>query len=154
MLLKHISPRLSLSLALALCLSSTSILAQNSEENSLLKQAQDTSLKWEECPPFIGEGCQITVLHGDPSKANSDIFFKVPADFKIPNHWHTSAERMILVSGRLEVKYKGEKTQLMTPGAYAYGPAKKPHTAFCHKGGDACVIFIAFEQPIDAFELK
>lgn len=136
-----------------LCLSSMLLLAQDYSESSLLKLANDPSLKWGGCPAFIGKECKIAVLHGDPSKANSDIFFKVPGDFKIPHHWHTSPERMILVSGQLDVTYDGEKTNTMIPGAYAFGPAKKPHTAFCHKG-DACVIFIAFEDPIDAFEVK
>jgi len=140
-------------LLLVLCLTLTLSSAQSSEESSLLKLANDPTLQWGGCPAFIGKECQIAVLHGDPAKANSDIFFKVPADFKIVNHWHTSPERMILVSGKLDVTYKGEVTKTMTPGAYAFGPAKKPHTAFCHKG-DACVIFIAFENPIDAFEVK
>lgn len=125
----------------------------HAQEPSLIKLAKDPSLEWGGCPAFIGEGCQIAVLHGDPAKRNSDIFFKVPGDFKIPLHWHTSVERMVLVSGKLDVTYSGEKTGTMLPGTYAFGPAKKHHSAFCHKGND-CVIFIAFEEPIDAFEVK
>jgi len=134
----------------ALALASTLLL---SNEPSLVKMAHDPNLQWGGCPPFIGEGCQIAVLHGDPAKSNSDIFFKVPGNFKIPNHWHTSPERMILVSGKLDVHYEKENSQTLSTGDYAYGPAKKPHTAFCHEG-DPCIIFIAFEEPIDAFEIK
>jgi len=117
---------------------------------SLVKTAQDTDLNWGPCPPFMPEGCEIAVLHGDPSENNSDIFFKVDANSDIPNHWHNSAERMILVSGELEVTYKGEKPQILKVGSYAYGPAKKPHTAKCGDAGP-CVLFIAFEEPLDAF---
>lgn len=122
----------------------------NKVELSLVKTAQDSDLKWGPCPPFMPSGCEIAVLHGDPSKNNLDVFFKVDANSEIPNHWHNSAERMILISGELEVTYKGEKSQILKAGSYAYGPAKKPHTAKCGDAGP-CVLFIAFEEPLDAF---
>ena len=83
-------------------------------------------------------------------KKNLDVFFKVAANSDIPNHWHNSAERMILISGKLEVTYKGEKPQTLKVGSYAYGPSKKPHTAKCGDAGP-CILFIAFEEPLDAF---
>lgn len=90
------------------------------------------------------------MLHGDPAKANADVFFKVPGNFDIPQHWHTSAERMVLVSGELQVTYDGQEPVMLKPGMYAYGPAKVPHKASCAKG-DPCVLFIAFESAVDAF---
>ena len=122
----------------------------NKEELPLVKTAQDADLKWGPCPPFMPNGCEIAVLHGDPSKNNSDIFFKVDANSEIPNHWHNSAERMILISGELEVTYSGGKPQTLKVGSYAYGPAKIPHTAKCGDAGP-CILFIAFEEPLDAF---
>ena len=121
-------------------------------EPALAYNHDDKRLEWGPCPAFIGEGCEIAVLHGDPTKNNLDIFFKVPADFAIPHHWHTSAERMALVSGKLRVTYDNQTSELLETGMYAYGPAKHPHTAFCEKG-DPCVLFIAFEEPLDAFEV-
>ena len=110
---------------------------------------KDAQLEWGPCPAFIPKGCEIAVLHGDPAKENADVFFKVPANFTIPRHWHTSPERMVLVSGELHVTYEGHKTAVLKPGNYAYGPAKLAHEAFCAKG-DPCVLFIAFESPVDA----
>lgn len=109
-------------------------------------------LQWGGCPEFIPKGCEISVLHGNPAEKNADIFFKVPGDFAIPHHYHTSAERMVLVSGTMKVTYDKQETEILKPGTYAYGPAKLPHTAFC-EAGDPCVLFIAFEEPIDAFEV-
>jgi quercetin dioxygenase-like cupin family protein len=120
------------------------------QEPALAHSIHDAELSWGPCPDFIPNGCEIAVLHGDPGKDNSDIFFKVPANFAIPHHWHTSAERMILVSGELEVTYDGQQTAVLKPGMYAYGPSKLPHKASC-ADGDPCVLFIAFEGPIDAF---
>jgi quercetin dioxygenase-like cupin family protein len=110
----------------------------------------DPALQWGPCPEFMPAGCAIAVLHGDPARENADIFFKVPAGADVPRHSHTSAERMVLVSGELRVTYDGHDAVVMTPGSYAYGPPQLPHDAFC-SGPQACVLAIAFEQPVDAF---
>jgi quercetin dioxygenase-like cupin family protein len=109
----------------------------------------DTRLQWGPCPAFLPEGCRIAVLHGDPGKPNADIFFKVPARSKLPLHTHTSAERMVLVSGELHVTYEGQQTAVLKPGSYAYGPAGLAHHGEC-VSPVPCVLFIAFESPVDA----
>lgn len=119
-------------------------------EMSVVKTEKDEDLQWGPCPSFMPEGCNIAVLHGNPLKPNLDVYFKVPANYDIPNHWHTSAERMVLISGELHVTYEGEATQIMKVGSYAFGPSKKAHTAKCADQGP-CVLFIAFEEPLDAF---
>jgi quercetin dioxygenase-like cupin family protein len=116
-----------------------------SAEPALAKSFKDASLQWGPCPPFLPQGCGIAVLHGDPAKPNADVFFKVPAGSEIAEHTHTSAERMVLVSGELTVTYAGQKPVTLKPGMYAYGPAGAPHKATCAKG-DPCVLFIAFES--------
>lgn len=118
-------------------------------EPALVMTMDDDRLEWGPCPEFIGEGCEIAVLHGDPAVPNVDILFKVPGDFSIPAHWHTSAERMILLSGELHVTYERQETEIISVGSYAYGPAKRQHSAYCAEGDD-CVLFIAFEAPLDA----
>jgi mannose-6-phosphate isomerase-like protein (cupin superfamily) len=120
-------------------------------EKPLSFLATDAELKWGPCPPIFPKGCEIAVLHGDPSQENADVFLKVPANYTIPPHWHTSAERMVLVAGELLVEYFGHKPATLRVGNYAYGPAKAPHQATC-KSADPCVLFIAFEGPVDAHE--
>jgi quercetin dioxygenase-like cupin family protein len=97
-------------------------------------------------------GCGLAVLHGDPAKANADVLLRLPANAVIPEHWHTSAERMVLVAGELSVHYKGQAKVVLKPGMYAYGPAKAPHTGSC--GTAPCVLFIAFESAVDAVPVE
>lgn len=123
--------------------------AEPAAEAAISHTIADAHLQWGRCPDFIPKGCAIAVVHGDPAKPNVDVFFKVPSGMTIPNHTHTSAERMVLVSGRLEVTYEGQAPMTMKTGTYAYGPAGKAHKATCAKGPD-CVLFIAFESPLDA----
>jgi quercetin dioxygenase-like cupin family protein len=94
-------------------------------------------------------GCGLAVLHGDPAKPNVDVFLKLPANSAIPDHWHSSAERMVLVAGELHVTYKGQPKVVLKAGDYAYGPAKLPHSASC-ASSTPCVLFIAFEAALDA----
>jgi quercetin dioxygenase-like cupin family protein len=114
----------------------------------LAKTAADPSLQWAACPPVFPAGCELTVLHGDPTKPNADVFLRVPAGYAIPPHSHSSAERMVLVSGRLAVKYQGHTDATLQPGSYAYGPAGMPHRATCAAGAP-CILFIAFGGPVD-----
>lgn len=123
------------------------------QEPALTRTARDAQLKWGPCPPFLPSGCAIAVLHGDPANNNVDIFLKVPAKSTIPLHWHTSAERMVLVEGELHVTYEGQKTAVLKRGTYAYGPAKRPHKGLC-ASTSPCVLFIAFESPLDAVPVE
>jgi uncharacterized RmlC-like cupin family protein len=60
---------------------------------------------------------------------------------------------MVLVAGELHVTYEGQKTAVLKPGAYAYGPAKRPHAGVC-ASATPCVLFIAFESPLDAVPIE
>ena len=89
------------------------------------------------------------MLHGNPAEPSADVFLRVPPGYTIPAHSHTSAERMVLVSGQLDVTYVGHPTVSLKRGDYAFGPALLPHTARCN-GAEACTLFIAFNGAVDA----
>lgn len=118
------------------------------QERALALDAQDPGLQWGPCPSLLPKGCSLAVLHGDPARPNADVFLKIPGKASIAPHIHTSAERMILVAGRMRLAYTGQKPALLRPGSYAYGPANKPHAAVC-VSSEPCILFIAFEAPID-----
>lgn len=133
--------------------SATAADAAPSDEAPLALAAADPSLEWGPCPEGMPQGCGIAVLHGDPAKPNADIFLRVPGGSAIPPHAHSSAERMVLVSGEMEVKYQGAPAATLRPGHYAYGPAKRPHQANCRSSGP-CILFIAFERPVDVLPVE
>jgi quercetin dioxygenase-like cupin family protein len=130
----------------ALCFSSAA-LADTTQ--AVVWQADDPELEWGPCPDFMPEGCGIAVLQGDPDEENADVLFRLPGNSTAPYHHHTSAERMVLVVGEMEVDYDGQDPVRLTPGDYAYGPARLPHTAEC-VSDEPCILFIAFEAPVDA----
>ena len=120
----------------------------------LTRLAEDASLQWGPCPDLFPAGCEITVLHGDPAQPNADVFLRTPGGgFRLPPHTHSSAERMILVRGEMAVDYQGADPATLSAGEYAYGPAGLPHEASC-VSQQACVLFIAFEGPVDAMAFE
>ena len=128
------------------------VIAQSNDssiaETSYVTTTDNKNLKWLPAPEFF-PGCFFTILHGDIAKPNLDFFFKIEPNTEVVNHTHNSPERMILISGDLEVQYEGEDPVILKPGSYAYGPAGKPHKAKCLDNGP-CVLFIAMVDPFDA----
>lgn len=137
---------------LALLLFPTLLIAQD-QGDAFVRSIDADKLEWAGCPEFMPKSCSMAVLQGDPTESNADIFFKMKGNTEVPNHWHHSAERMVLVSGKMEVEYEGQKPKVIKTGSYAYGPPERRHKAACISE-DPCVLFIAFEEPIDAFAAK
>lgn len=112
--------------------------------------ADDPALQWGPCPQLVfAPGCELAVLRGDPAQPNADVLLRVPAGYRIAPHTHTSAERMVLLAGRLEVKYAGSPAVTLDAGDYAYGPPGLAHQAMC-VSKTHCTLFIGFELPVDA----
>ena len=124
-----------------------------SEPKALVWSMDDKELEWGPCPKFMPESCRIAVLQGNPKQPNTDLFFKLEGNTKVDRHWHHSPERMVLVSGKMEVKYDGQNAEVINTGNYAYGPAERPHSASCISD-KPCVLFIAFEDPVDAMPMS
>jgi len=116
---------------------------------ALNRNVNDATLQWGPCPPLFAAGCQIAVLQGDPAKPHADVFFRIPAGYRIAAHTHTSAEHIVLVTGELEVQYRGQKAVLLKTGDFAYGPPGLPHVGRC-LSSTPCTLFISFEQAVDA----
>lgn len=117
-------------------------------EQAIALATKGADVKWGPCPDPLPKGCQLAVLHGDPAMPNADVLLKLPGKSSVPRHTHTSAERIILMSGTVHATYDGQPRAVLKPGMYAYGPAGKPHTASCVSSAP-CILFIAFEQPVD-----
>ncbi len=127
--------------------------AYATKEIAIAKTHKDPSLKWGPCPELFPKGCEISVLQGDPTKPQADIFLKIPANYQIPSHTHTSPEHMTLVNGEMKIHYEGQDPVTAITGTYLYGPAKAPHKAKC-VGNEECVLFISFDAKIDAIKSK
>ena len=99
-------------------------------------------LKWGDGPPALPKGIQMAVLEGDPSKEGMfTLRATVPANYKIPPHWHPTQEHITVLEGTFYMgtgeKFDEAKAMELKPGGFAAMPAKTAHYAFSK---DKCVI--------------
>jgi hypothetical protein len=130
--------------ALAGWLATPSPEPKNPGEPAITRTADDPGLAWGACP-----SCPRAVarpLHGDPAQPNVDILL-LPAGTTAAPLAHLGRANM--PSPASSTSLRGQETGVMKAGTYAYGPAKRPHQGRC-ASEVPCVLFVAFEQPLDA----
>jgi quercetin dioxygenase-like cupin family protein len=88
-------------------------------------------LKWADVPS-LPPGAKIAVIEGPPTEAVPFTFrLKLPADYKIPAHWHPAIEHVTVISGTFNLgmgeKLDPAKTKPLSAGSVAIMPPKTPH---------------------------
>jgi len=78
-------------------------------------------LKWEQAPS-LPKGAAVAVIEGPLNQAVPFTFrLKVPADYKVPPHWHPAVERVTVLSGTFNMglgdKFDKTKTVALGPGS-------------------------------------
>jgi len=87
-----------------------------------------------------------SVQNGDPSKRGSVIFGKGTAGCRVPWHWHTPTEQLMMVMGRAKVEMKDGSPVTLRSGDYVSLPTKHVHQFTCQI---ACRLFIASDVAFD-----
>jgi hypothetical protein len=108
-------------------------------------------LKWGDAPPVLPRGAKIAVLNGDPFKPGQyTLRLSLPANYKLPPHWHTVTENLTIVSGTFYIgmgdKAVAKDAHEVKTGGYHYLPAKQHHYAFTKS---ATVVQVSGEGPFD-----
>lgn len=96
-------------------------------------------LKWMDGPPGLPSGAKFAVLDGDPSKEGLfTIRAVLPANYKIPAHWHPTTENVTVLEGTLFLgmgeKIDESKATALTAGGFTALPGKMGHFAFSKDG--------------------
>lgn len=120
------------------------------DNKAFVRSYDSAEIEWGSCPEFMPESCGLAILQGDPEENNTDVLFRLASGDTAPYHGHTSAERMVLLAGKMMVDYDGQEPVVLRPGDYAYGPPELPHVTTCQSEED-CVLFISFDKPVDAY---
>jgi quercetin dioxygenase-like cupin family protein len=87
-------------------------------------------LKWEDSK--VTPGAKVAVIEGPPNEAVPFTFrVKLPADFKVPAHWHPALEHVTVLSGTYNFgtgdKFDKEKTKALPPGSTVINQPKTNH---------------------------
>ena len=93
-------------------------------------------LKWGDAPDAFRPGAKAVVLSGDPGKAGLFVIrLKIPAGFKVANHWHPTDEHVTVLDGdaALDMDDGAQKLSLSS-GAYVLLPARMHHAVSTQNG--------------------
>lgn len=91
-------------------------------------------LKWADVPS-LPPGAKIAVIEGPMSEATPfTVRIKLPANYKIPAHWHPAIEHVTVISGTFNMgtgdKLDVSKTQPLPTGSVAIMQPKTTHFAW------------------------
>lgn len=95
---------------------------------------EPNDLKWVDVPS-LPPGAKMAVIEGPLDQAVPFIVrFKLPADYKIPAHWHPAIEHVTVLSGTLYMglgdKLDATKSHAVMAGGVGIIPAKANHFAW------------------------
>ena len=93
-----------------------------SPEPHVLLATED--IKFGPAPPVMPAGMTMAVLSGDPAQPGPfTVRSKMPAGYRIPPHWHPTAEHLTVVSGQVGLgmgdKFDAATMKTLSAGGYA-----------------------------------
>lgn len=93
-------------------------------------------LKWGAAPDAFNPGAKAVVLFGDPGKPGLFVIrLKMPAGFKVANHWHPTDEHVTLLDGDAALDMDdGAQKLALSSGAYVLLPAQMHHAVSTRNG--------------------
>ena len=117
--------------------------ANNTAEKMITLNAH--ALKFTPVPNL--PGCaSAAILRGDPRSGPAWVLLKLGSGCRVPWHWHTANETLVVISGRGTVAMKDGPPLQFAPGAYASLPSHHLHQASCAR---ACLLFNSADAAFD-----
>jgi ketosteroid isomerase-like protein/quercetin dioxygenase-like cupin family protein len=91
-----------------------------------------SALKWGDPPPSLPVGARAAVVGGDPTQAQQFVVrLQVPAGYRIPPHWHPTAENVTVLAGTVSLgmgdTFDEGALQDLPAGGFGTIPAEMHH---------------------------
>jgi anti-sigma factor ChrR (cupin superfamily) len=108
-------------------------------------------LAWGDLDPKGAPGVKIVDVWGSHARGAYGAFLRFPAGFLAPLHTHTSAIKIVVLSGTYIQTPEGKPEHRMAPGSYVFQPGGNyKHISACDKASE-CLLFI---ESSGKFDLK
>lgn len=104
--------------------------------------------EWQPLPDIFPEGGQIKLIEGDPAQGPARFYFKFPAGYGVPWHFHSPIERVYADSGTMLFETLDGKKARLTEGGYIGFPERAPHRASCVSDED-CLFYLSSSDVFD-----
>lgn len=94
-----------------------------------------SDLTWKDGPASLPKGVMSAVTEGDPTKPGPfTMRLKLPANYKIPPHWHPAIEHVTVLSGSFHMglgeTFDESKAMMLPVGGFAVMQIGTRHFAF------------------------
>jgi ketosteroid isomerase-like protein/quercetin dioxygenase-like cupin family protein len=90
------------------------------------------ALKWSDAPPGLPAGARVAVVSGDASQSQPYVLrAQLPANYRIPPHWHPTTENITVLSGTVAFgngdTFDEPAMEALPAGGFASVPANMHH---------------------------
>ena len=98
-------------------------------------------------------GAESVLLREDPRTGGMELLVRFPAGHVIAPHWHSVNERVILAEGSLSVRVGDGPETVLTPGGFAFLPAREVQRLSC-VSGTRCTFYIQWDGKLDNHKVQ
>ena len=91
---------------------------------------------------------QSALENGDPATGPSTFVLKAPPGCRVPWHFHTAEEQLIVVSGTVLTEMEGMPPRTLGAAGFALMPGKVKHQFSC-ESKQSCILFVTFNRAYD-----
>lgn len=96
--------------------------------------------------PDLPSCATAAILRGNPRSEPAWVLLKLASGCRVPWHWHTANETLVVISGKGRVEMKDGPPLDFVPGAYASLPSRHAHQAICSR---ECLLFNGADAAFD-----
>lgn len=129
---------------LMVCLTIWRAPAAAQDDVEMLALTQQT-LKFEPIPN-MPSCATAAIVQGNPVLGPAWVYLKLASGCRVPRHWHTANEHMVVISGKGSIAMTGGPTLPIVPGAFASLPSRHTHQASCEH---TCLFFNMADAAFD-----
>ena len=104
---------------------------------------------WEPLNADDPKGPEIAMLRGDFDKGGSESFLRLPPNYHVKNHNHTSDEVYVWLKGSFTlIAHDGTETQFDGPAFISFPGNAPPHALRCGSK-EPCIFYLRYSRPFD-----
>lgn len=97
----------------------------------------------------LAPGAEIAVLRGDLATGASELVLRLPPDYVVASHSHTSDEVYVWIKGAFTlVAHDGTETKFAGPAYISFPGNAPPHALKCGSK-ESCVLYLHYSRPFD-----
>jgi len=119
--------------------------AQKTDSGVLLLDPSKADFK---SSPGVPACVTFANMHGDMSKGAATLMVKMTGGCKVPAHWHSTSEELVLLQGKITQTVDGHQAKLSKAGAYTQITGHHVHNYHCTSKED-CLLFDVADAAFD-----